>query len=259
MQLSPVTHPHLDARRLKHGFFGRQGGVSEGIHGGLNCGYGSDDNRDAVGRNRARVAQALAVAPGALVTVHQFHSADVILAERAWPPDEAPRGDAMVSTTAGMALGILTADCAPVLFADSQGGVIGAAHAGWRGALSGVLEATVQAMEDNGARRNRIVAVVGPCIAQKSYEVGPEFRAEFLARNPGYAAFFIPSSRTGHYQFDLAGFAMHRLAALGLGHSHDVAMDTYSDEMSFYSYRRSCHRAESDYGRQIAAIALSQD
>jgi polyphenol oxidase len=259
MRPKPITHAELDARHLAHGFFTRQGGVSNGVHEGLNCGYGSQDIHETVARNRARVAQAMAVDPDALITVHQFHSADVILAEQTWAHDEAPRGDAMVCTTPGMALGILTADCAPVLFADAKGGVIGAAHAGWRGALSGVLEATVQVMTDQGAQRGRITAVVGPCIAQASYEVGPEFRAEFTAQAASFAAFFAPSSKDGHYQFDLAGFIMHRLGDLGLGQSHDLALDTYTEENLFYSYRRTCHRDESDYGRQIAAITLLPD
>ena len=259
MQPRPITHPHLDARLLTHGFFTRRGGVSKGIHDGLNCGYGSDDAQESVTQNRARVAGALAVAPDDLVTVHQFHSADVVLAQQSWPPVQAPRGDAMVCTTPGIALGILTADCAPVLFADTQGGVIGAAHAGWRGALTGVLEATVQVMEDRGARRDRITAVVGPCIAQVSYEVGSGFVTEFTAQDPGSGRFFDPADKTGHYQFDLAGFVMARLAGMGLNRHHDLALDTYADDNLFYSYRRSCHRNESDYGRQIAAITLLED
>ncbi|MBL6951519.1 MAG: peptidoglycan editing factor PgeF [Alphaproteobacteria bacterium] len=263
MRPKPITHSGLDRSlhtgRLAHGFFTRQGGVSNGIHQGLNCGYGSDDARNTVAQNRARVAQALAVEAQALLTVHQFHSAEVVLAEQAWAHDKAPRGDAMVCTSPGIALGILTADCAPVLFADASGGVIGAAHAGWRGALTGVLEATVQMMVDQGARRGGIVAVVGPCIAQASYEVGPEFLAEFTARDPAFASFFAPSRKAHHHQFDLAGFVMARLGDLGLGQSHDVALDTYADDSLFYSYRRACHRDEGDYGRQIAAITLLTD
>ena len=259
MQPRPITHPHLDAGPLAHGFFTRRGGVSKGIHGGLNCGYGSDDAQDSVAQNRARVADALAVAPDDLITLHQFHSADVVLAQQSWSPDTAPRGDAMVCTTSGIALGILTADCAPVLFADTRGGVIGAAHAGWRDALTGVLEATVQVMEDRGARRDRITAVVGPCIAQASYEVGLEFLTEFTARNPGFARFFDPTAKAGHHQFDLAGFVMSRLGGLGLDRHHDLALDTYADDDLFYSYRRSFHRNESDYGRQIAAITLLEN
>ncbi len=256
MQPRPITLPHLDSDKFAHGFFTREGGMSNGIHAGLNCGYGSDDDGESVRQNRARVSDSLGVAPDQLITVHQIHSADVIVVEQAWQPGEAPRGDAMVCTTPGLALGILTADCAPVLFADAEGGVIGAAHAGWKGALAGVLEATVQEMEDQGAQRKRISAVLGPCIAQASYQVGPEFEATFTAQDAGHAQYFVPSDKAGHHQFDLAGFVMSRLERLGLGHSHDTALDTYADDRRFYSYRRSCHRDESDYGRQIAAITL---
>ncbi|MDP6874454.1 MAG: peptidoglycan editing factor PgeF [Alphaproteobacteria bacterium] len=259
MQPRPISHPYLHTERTPHGFFTREGGLSDGIHAGLNCGYGSRDAGDVVRRNRARVADTLGVGTENLITMYQIHSADVHLAEQPWRPDGAPRGDAMVTTTPGLALGILTADCAPVLFADSENGVVGAAHAGWKGALSGVLEATVQTMADQGARRERISAVLGPCIAQDSYEVGPEFEARFVAQNRGYAAFFAPAERPGHYQFDLAGFVMSRLAGLGLGQCHDLALDTYADDQRFYSYRRSCHRDEPDYGRQIAAITQSTD
>ncbi len=253
MTPEPIVHREL---AIPHGFFTRQGGVSTGLHAGLNCGYGSDDDRDAVRQNRARVAGNLAVAEEALVTIHQIHSADVVEVNQPWRPGDAPRGDAMVTTRPGLALGILTADCTPVLFADSEAGVVGAAHAGWKGALSGVLEATVAAMETLGARRETIAAVVGPCIAQASYEVGPEFKASFLEQDTGHEQFFEPGERPRHHQFDLAGFVMARLAALGLGQHHDLAIDTYADDEKFYSYRRSCHRAEGDYGRQISAIAL---
>ncbi len=256
MTTAPIVHPPLG---VSHGFFTRQGGVSGGIHAGLNCGYGSDDQRDAVRINRGRVAASLAVGEEALITVHQIHSADVIRADQPWLPGAAPRGDALVTTTPGIALGILTADCTPVLFADGEAGVIGAAHAGWRGALTGVLEATVQTMEDIGARRNRIRAVVGPCIAQASYEVGAEFKTSFTEQDPGHGEFFAAGARADHHQFDLAGFVMARLGALGLGQCHDLALDTYADDQAFYSYRRSCHRDESDYGRQISAIALLAD
>jgi YfiH family protein len=256
MTPDPIIHPQLE---VAHGFFTRRGGVSKGIHEGLNCGYGSRDDGEAVRINRGRVAETLAVPEAALITVHQIHGADVVLAERPWLPGDAPRGDALVSTTPGIALGILTADCTPVLFADRRAGVIGAAHAGWRGALAGVLEATVQSMEDIGAKRHHIQAVVGPCIAQASYEVGAEFKASFTDRVPGHGKFFADGHRAGHHQFDLAGFAMARLGALGLGQCHDLALDTYADEVLFYSYRRARHRDENDYGRQISAIALSKD
>ena len=254
----PLTHPEL---RVRHGFFSRQGGISTGIYGGihagLNCGYGSDDEPDAVRQNRQRVAESLTVEEEALVTVHQIHSATAIVADQPWRPGDAPRADGMVTATPGLALGILTADCTPVLFAEAEAGVIGAAHAGWRGALSGVLEATVQTMEDQGAQRSRIRAVVGPCIAQTSYEVGPEFKTKFIHQDIGYGQFFIPAAKPKHYQFDLAGFVMARLTILNLCSCHDLALDTYADDEKFYSYRRSCHRNESDYGRQISAITLA--
>ncbi len=256
MQPRPITHSQFDRKKIAHGFFTREGGLSDGIHAGLNCGYGSDDKREAVRQNRARVSASLGVAPENLITVHQIHSARVIVAEQAWQPGEAPRGDAMVSTTPGLALGIMTADCAPVLFADAQAGVIGAAHAGWKGALAGILEATVRKMEEQGAQRSQIAAVLGPCIGQISYQVGPEFLAAFTAQNSTHEKYFAPSDKADHHQFDLAGFVMSRLKRLGLEQSHDTALDTYVDEGRFYSYRRSCHRDESDYGRQIAAITL---
>ena len=254
MQPEPFTHPDL---AVSHGFFTRQGGVSTGIFQGLNCGHGSDDKGEAVRQNRERVAQALSVAAASLVTVHQIHSAHVIHVRQAWSRHEAPKGDAMVTATPGLALGILTADCTPVLFADEDVGVIGAAHAGWKGALGGVLTATVQAMEGLGAQRGRITAIVGPCIAQASYEVGPEFLAAFLEQDASFGTYFTPSPKAGHHQFDLAGFVMARLEPLGLQRCHDLAMDTYADDALFYSYRRTCHLGESDYGRQISAITLS--
>ena len=256
MQPRPIILQQLDSDKIAHGFFTREGGLSGGIHAGLNCGYGSDDDGVAVRQNRARVSDTLGVEADKLITVHQIHSADDIVAEQAWQPGEAPRGDAMVCTTPGLALGILTADCAPVLFADAEAGVIGAAHAGWTGALAGVLEATVRKMEAHGAHRGRIAAVLGPCIAQTSYQVGPEFRAAFTAQDSSHEQYFAPSDKAEHHQFDLAGFVMSRLQRLGLGQSHDTALDTYADDRRFYSYRRSCHRDESDYGRQIAAITL---
>ncbi|MBT3332623.1 MAG: peptidoglycan editing factor PgeF [Rhodospirillaceae bacterium] len=258
MKPAPIVHDALSNDTISHGFFTRQGGGSEGIYGGLNCGYGSNDEAAVVMANRTQVANTLRVASDALITVHQHHSADVVATKHTWHPTVAPKGDAMVTATPGLALGILTADCAPVLFADAKAGVIGAAHAGWRGALSGVLEATVQAMVDLGARRDGISAVVGPCIAQVSYEVGAEFHATFVAEDAGYANFFTASPKAGHFQFDLAGFVMNRLSSLGLGQSHDLALDTYADDDLFYSYRRTCHRDEPDYGRQIAAIALGE-
>ncbi|MDE0942894.1 MAG: peptidoglycan editing factor PgeF [Alphaproteobacteria bacterium] len=257
MKPAPIVHNALSSDAISHGFFTRAGGGSKGIYAGLNCGYGSDDEAAVVMTNRTHVANTLPVVTDALITVHQHHSADVIVAKQPWHPKVAPKGDAMVTATPGLALGILTADCAPVLFADPEAGVIGAAHAGWRGALSGVLEATVQAMANLGAKRGNIAAVVGPCIAQASYEVGAEYQATFVAENTDYDRFFIASPKARHFQFDLAGFVMARLHGLGLRQSHDLGMDTYADDELFFSYRRTCHRDEPDYGRQISAIALT--
>jgi YfiH family protein len=202
------------------------------------------------------MAKALGVAPANFVTPHQIHSPDVVTAETAWTPDARPRADAIVTCRAGLAIGISTADCGPVLFADAQAQVIGAAHAGWRGALTGVIEATIDAMERCGADRNRIVASLGPMIRQRSYEVGPEFVARFRAADESNAAFFLPGERDGHALFDLAGFIAARLAAAGIRQIEDVGRCTYADPDTFYSYRRSVHRGEPDYGRHINAIAL---
>ncbi|HZD24767.1 MAG TPA: peptidoglycan editing factor PgeF [Alphaproteobacteria bacterium] len=242
---------------VRHGFFTREGGVSRGIYASLNCGYGSGDSRADVGENRARVAAQLGLGGDALITIHQVHSPDVTIVERPWAPGEAPRGDAMVTARPGIGLGILAADCGPVLFADAEAGVIGAAHAGWRGALGGVLEATVEAMETLGARRERIAAALGPCIAQASYEVGPEFRDGFLARAAGNARYFVPSGREGHHRFDLPGYVLDRLVELGLGAAERLHNDTYAEADGFFSFRRATHRGEPDYGRQISAIALA--
>ena len=254
MQPEPLTHPELT---ITHGFFTRKGGISCGLHASLNCGFGSDDDPGTIDQNRRRVAKFLTVSPDDLVTVHQIHSTNVVVVENIWPKTCPPQGDAMVTSRTGIALGILTADCIPVLLADTTHGVIGAAHAGWKGALGGILEATVEAMEVQGARRKNITAVVGPCIAQASYEVGPEFRAVFVGQDPDHAVYFRPSTLDRHYQFDLAGFAMHRLKRLALRRCSDLARDTYAEAELFFSYRRSCHRHEGDYGRQISAIAIT--
>ena len=254
MQPEPLTHPKLT---VTHGFFTRKGGVSRGIHAGLNCGFGSDDDPNIIKQNRKKVADFLNVASNNLVTIHQMHSADVAIVEKSWSNSYAPKGDAMVTTKTGIALGILTADCTPVLFADTINMVIGAAHAGWKGALAGVLEATVKTMEGHGAERKNIIAVIGPCIAQESYEVGPEFRATFVDENPDNEHYFQPSLTDNHHQFDLAGFINNRLKNLVLGQCYDLAKDTYTVAENFYSYRRSCHSRERDYGRQISAIAIT--
>jgi hypothetical protein len=238
---------------LRHGFFTRRGGASSGVFAGLNCGPGSSDQSEIVTINRARVAQAMAVEPANLVTVHQVHSADVVTVEG--PLAERPRADAMVTATPGVALGVLTADCQPVLFADSDAGVIGAAHAGWRGALDGVLEATVAAMEGLGAARGRITAVIGPSISQAAYEVGPEFLEDFMAEDPDYIRFFA-NGENGRYQFDLPAFGLHCLRRAGVGHAEWTRHCTYADAARFYSYRRATHEGEADYGRLISVIRL---
>lgn len=239
---------------IPHGFLGRRGGVSTGICAGLNVGLGSADDPDKVRTNRRIAAEA--VMPGAaLVTVHQVHSPDVVYAGRAWPDDARPHADAIVADRPGLILGILTADCAPVLFADPQAEVIGAAHAGWKGAFAGVVEATVAEMERRGADRDRIGAAIGPCIARRSYEVDEAFLRRFVEADPEHERFFA-LGRAGHHQFDLEGFVVARLAAAGLARIEAMGEDTYSQPDRFYSFRRSTHRGEPTYGRQISLIAL---
>jgi polyphenol oxidase len=238
---------------VRHGFFGRAGGASSGIFAGLNCGLGSTDQAQAVAINRARVAQAMGVTVDRLVGVHQVHSADVVTVTA--PLADRPKGDALVTNVPGLALTILTADCQPVLFADREAGVIGAAHAGWKGALAGVLEVTVAAMERLGARADRTTAVIGPTISQRAYEVGPEFLDRFLAEDSGAARFFAggPGDRM---LFDLPGYGLHRLRAAGVGQAEWTRACTYSDPDRFFSYRRTTHLKEADYGRLISAIVL---
>ena len=247
---------------IPHGFLGRRGGVSTGIHAGLNVGWGSDDERGPIAENRRRVVEA--VLPGAaLVTVHQIHSPDVVTVTTPWPdpgssPGQAarPQADALVTNSSGLLLGILTADCAPVLLADREAGVIGAAHAGWKGALAGVTDSTIAAMEALGARRDRIAAAIGPCIAQVSYEVDDAFEARFVVADTFNARFF-KMGREGHAWFDLEGYVAMRLEAAGVGNIEKLGLDTYADETRFYSYRRSTHRGEVGYGREIAVIGLN--
>ncbi len=242
---------------LQHGFFTRRGGVSEGLFASLNCGFGSDDDSSRVAVNRGRVAGAVGVDADALVTVYQVHGSRVALVNIPWRWDEAPETDGMVTAEPGIALGILTADCAPVLFADSEAGVIGAAHAGWRGAKAGILEETVSAMIHLGARADSISAAVGPCIGQNSYEVGPEFPGPFLEEDSGAFAFFRPGTRRGRFMFDLAGLVRRRLERLGLAGVEAVGGDTCAEEDKFFSYRRATHRRETDYGRNLSVIALA--
>jgi YfiH family protein len=245
----------LDLAGIRHGFFGRQGGVSQGIYASLNCGPGSNDDPTLVQENRARAVRALGSGDMPLHTVYQVHGADVVTVSEPLPPSTRPQADAQVTNRPGIVLGILTADCTPVLFADPEAGVIGCAHAGWKGALSGVLAATVTAMTRLGAKPERIRAAIGPTIAQASYEVDDAFRRRFEAADPAFAAFFA-DGRPGHAQFDLPAFVRHRLQAAGVGSVEDLALDTYVDDTRFFSYRRATHRGEKDYGRQLSAIAL---
>lgn len=239
---------------IRHGFFTRRGGASSGVFEGLNCGPGSSDRSDVVAINRARVADAMDVSPDALTTVHQVHSADVHHAEHVIL-DDCPRVDAMVTKTHGLALSVLTADCQPVLFADAMAGVIGAAHAGWKGALGGVLEATLEAMIDLGANRQNVAAVIGPSISQRAYEVGPEFFETFYDADNDNTRFFV-SGQDDRYHFDLPGYGLHRLRGAGVAHAEWTRHCTYSDPDRFYSYRRSVHRKAANYGRLISSIRL---
>jgi polyphenol oxidase len=242
-----------DALTARHGFFTRKGGASSGIFAGLNCGPGSTDIAEVVQINRDRVAEAMAVPSAHLITVHQVHSADVIVVDA--PFSERPRADGMVSNVPGVLLGILTADCQPVLFHDPLAGVIGAAHAGWRGTKDGVLEATIAAMEALGAARTQIRAVIGPSISQAAYEVGPEFLQAFLDDDPGNARFFA-QGKGDRALFDLPAFGLSRLRAAGVGHAEWTRHCTYSDPERFFSYRRTTHLNEADYGRLISVIRL---
>ena len=246
-----------DAANIRHGFFTREGGVSDGIYASLNCGAGSSDRPDNIVENKRRAANRLGVEENRLITLYQVHSANVVtVKDSAAVMANRPEADAMVTDRPDIALGILTADCAPVLFADPAAGVIGAAHAGWKGALGGVVENTVSAMEALGATRAKTVACVGPCIAQESYQVGPGFPDPFLAADPDAANFFAADEEPGRHRFDLRGFVLSRLTASGINTTGAIDMDTYARDDLFFSYRRTCHRAEEDYGRGLSAIAL---
>lgn len=242
---------------LRHAFFTREGGVSRGIYEGLNGGLGSNDDAAHVAENRRRMAAHMGVAPDRFLSLHQIHSPDAVIATGPWPGAK-PRADALVTCTEGLAIGVSAADCGPILLVDPTARVIGAAHAGWKGALTGVIESTVDEMEELGAARGGIVAAIGPLIRQHSYEVGGEFVERFLDADASYAGYFIPSDRTGHSMFDLAGFIRMRLENAGVLVIDDIGVDTYSDER-FYSYRRSVHRKETDYGRHVHAIALEPE
>lgn len=251
MTLDIITSRSLGP--VRHGFFGRAGGASSGVFAGLNCGHGSTDQHEAVAINRARVAEAMGVGPEALAGVNQVHSVNVVVVTG--PTADRPAADAMVTDRPGVALSILTADCQPVLLADPQAGVIGAAHAGWKGALGGILEGTVAAMERLGARADRITAVIGPTISQRAYEVGPEFFDRFMAEDDGAARWFA-NGAGDRYLFDLPGYGLHRLRAAGVGQAEWTRHCTYSDPARFFSYRRSVHQREADYGRLISVIRL---
>ncbi len=251
MTLEILTSDRLGP--VRHGFFTRRGGASSGVFAGLNCGVGSSDQADVVQINRTRVAKAMQVAPENMVGLRQVHSADVVVVHD--PMEDRAQADALVTATSGLVLTILTADCQPVLFSDPQAGVIGAAHAGWRGALDGVLDATVDAMVGLGATREQIVAVIGPSISQRAYEVGPEFCDRFLEDDPDNAQFFS-GGHEDRMQFNLPGFGLHRLRQAGVGHAEWIRHCTYSDADRFFSFRRSTHAKEADYGRLISAIKL---
>ena len=244
---------------IRHGFFTRAGGVSSGLYASLNGGVGSQDDAGKVLENRARMAAALGVEPRRLLTAYQTHSPNVVVAEAPWTTENRPRADAIVTRMRALAIGVTTADCGPVLFAEPRAGVIGAAHAGWRGALTGVIEATIAAMERLGAAQRQIRAAIGPMIRQGNYEVGPDLVERFRADDPASSRFFGPARRDGHAMFDLAGYIAARLKRAGITEVEDVGLCTYADPEQFFSYRRSTHRAEADYGRHVNAIALTGD
>jgi YfiH family protein len=252
LQAENLKHSHI-----VHGFLGRTGGVSKGIYSSLNCGPGSNDAPDDVAENRKRAVGFLAGADEpALVTCYQIHSANAVVVAEPWKVEENPKADAMATNRPEIMLGILTADCAPVLLSDSEAGIIGAAHAGWSGALAGVIESVVAAMAGLGARRERICAAIGPCISQEAYEVGPEFEARFRERSDTYSRFFVSSRRAGFWRFGLEDFVAMRLQEARVGSVKPLLACTYAREPDFFSYRRATHRSEPDYGRQLSAIAL---
>lgn len=245
-----------DMDSIRHGFFTRLGGASDGIYGSLNCGFGSGDSPEKVRENRLRVAAKLGVEKNGPLTVRQAHGNRAVVADSPWAPDKAPEADAIVTATRGLAIGILTADCTPILFSDAKAGVVGAAHAGWRGAKTGILESTIEAMERLGAVRQRICAAIGPTISQNAYEVGPEFESTFLSETEDNRRFFVRSNANCRPHFDLPGYCLRRLKDAGIENIDPLGLCTYENESLFFSYRRSIHRGETDYGRQISAIVL---
>jgi len=256
-QAERIEAPALSAMDgISHGYFTRRGGVSSGIYASLNTGRGSDDEAEAVSANRSRACAALGLSLADLATPHQVHSADAVVVSEAWPQGAGPKADAVVTDRPGVAMGVGTADCGPVLFADPDAQIVAAAHAGWKGALTGILEATIGAMTGLGAKREKIVAVLGPTISARAYEVGPEFVDRFEQASAENARFFSPSERAGHAYFDLPGFIVERLRRAGIGEAVDLGHCTYSDEERFFSYRRTTHRGEPDYGRMLSAIVI---
>ena len=254
MKVSASSLAAIDG--VAHGFFTRQGGVSKGVYGSLNCGLGSRDDAENVRQNRSLVAETLGVPPEHLLTLYQIHSATAVIVDKPWNCTVS-EADALVTRTPGLAIGALTADCAPVLFCDPEARVIAAAHAGWRGALLGIVEATVASMERLGAKPERVVAVIGPTISQRAYEVGADYVERFLAEEPASSPFFMTDDGSGEPHFDLAGYVADRLARAGVGTVSDLGLCTYCDETRLFSYRRSQHHGEDDYGRQISAIVLA--
>jgi polyphenol oxidase len=252
-----LTAESLRIPGVSHGFFTRLGGVSQGVYASLNGGVGSRDLSEAVTENRARIGAALGAAPERLAVPFQIHSPNAVAITELWPESSRPRCDALVTATPGLALGVTGADCGMILFADQRARVIGAAHAGWKGALTGVVDATVTAMERLGARRNDIVAALGPCIGYRSYEVGPEFVATFGGAGDDTARYFAPSRRAGHSMFDLNAYIGERAERAGVGGFEDLRLDTYADERRFFSYRRATHRKELDYGRLLSVIVMN--
>jgi YfiH family protein len=242
---------------IRHAFFTRDGGVSQGVYATLNGGVSSNDAQDKVAENRARMAAALGVTPDRLLTPYQIHSPGVVVADQPWTPESRPRADAVVTRTPRLAIGVSTADCGPLLLADAEAGVVGAVHAGWRGAFSGVIEATIAAMETLGAKRARIAAALGPTIRQPNYEVGPEFVERFLSADAANVRFFVDSDRAGHAMFDLTGYIADRVQRAGIVKFEDIGLCTYAEPDRFYSYRRTTLLGEPDYGRHINAIALA--
>jgi YfiH family protein len=260
MTKTPPSFHQADAlvphTAIRHGFFGRRGGISSGLYTSLNCGPGSGDIRASVLENRRRATAALSL-DAALVTLYQVHSSDVVIVNEPWEIADNPKADAMATNKSGLALGILTADCAPILLADADAHVIGAAHAGWGGALAGVAESVTAAMVRLGGKRERICAAIGPCISQSSYEVGPEFKPRFVTSDPANERFFVPSMRARYWQFDLPGYVAHRLRQSGIATVEVTPACTYAAEAEYFSYRRTTHFKEPDYGRQLSAIMLT--